>query len=76
MRPAVSTPRKGIVAVLADFDASLIVLLQFLPHVVQKRRRNAEWDRIRRGRHHFIDGIVRLLNALDDQTVLVVGMLK
>src|SRR5260221_12586666 len=46
---AVNAPRKRIIAVLTNLDASLAVAAQFLAHIVQKRSGNTERNRIGRG---------------------------
>ena len=50
--------------------------MQLLAHVVQKRCGNAERNGIRCGRNHLVDRIMRLLDSLNDQTVLVVRLLE
>jgi hypothetical protein len=74
-RAGIGSPRKRVVAVLVHFDAGLTCLSQLLADVVQERRRDAERYRSGRGRDHFIDRIVRLLDPSDDLAILVVRRL-
>src|SRR5262245_61699289 len=48
---AVGSPGKWVIAILSHLDAGLARLGQLLADVVQKRGRDAERHRARRGRH-------------------------